>query len=118
MGIGYMLVNFTRKEVVKYTHLPTSKARELAGSPVSAAITTWYLLEHPGEQIAFVSDSEDDWPFPLGSRKDVADYQEMTNAVVQQLITEGILRDDGVAWADEEEPKSVHVRALKNVWMQ
>jgi len=118
MGVGYMLVNHTRAEVIKFVHLSTSKARELAGDPISAAITTWYLLEHRGDQIAFVSDTEGDWPFPSGCPADVADYQEMTDEVVQQLITAGILRDDGIACADETEPASVYIRALKNVWME
>lgn len=40
MGVGYVLVNYTKQEVVTYSHIPATKARELAGNPVSAAITT------------------------------------------------------------------------------
>ncbi len=41
MGVGYYLVNHTRREYVLYAHIDASKARELAGNPVAAAITTW-----------------------------------------------------------------------------
>jgi hypothetical protein len=117
MGVGYILVNRTRAEVISFDHLPASKARELAGNPVSAAITTWYLLQHRGEQIGFVSDTDGDWPFPIGGPADVAAYKEVTDEVVQHLIAANILRDDGIAWADKTEPDLVYIRALKNVWM-
>lgn len=118
MGVGYILVNQTRREVIGFDRLPVSKARELAGNPVSAAITTWYLLQHRGEQIAFVSDTEDDWPFPTGSAVDFSGYNDVTDEVVRQLIEASILRDDGIAWVDQTEPESIYYRALTNVWME
>jgi hypothetical protein len=118
MGVGYVLVNHSRCEVITFAHLPVSKARELAGNPVTAALTTWYLLHHSDDRVAFVSDTYADWPFPSGSRADLANYTDVTDRVVAELVADGILRDEGIAWADEAEPQTVYMRALQNVWMQ
>ena len=116
MSIGFVLVNHTRREVVSFAHLPASTARELAGNSVTSAITTWYLLHHRDDKIAFVSDTLDDWPFPSGSPAELGSYMDATSQVIEQLIHAGILRDDGIAWADEDEPQSIYIRALSNVW--
>lgn len=110
MGVGYLLVNRTRAQKIAFLHLPASKAKELAGNPVTAAVTTWYLLQHLGDEITFVSDTD-------GSLADAAEYVDVTDDIISQLIDANILRDDGVLWADEDEPDSVYVRDLKNVWM-
>ncbi|NQT16396.1 MAG: hypothetical protein HQ582_26800 [Planctomycetes bacterium] len=117
MGVGYYLANQTKKQRILYAHIDASKARELAGNPVSAAITTWYLLQNRGDLIAFMSDEDDDWPFPSGSIADLAGYQEMTGAIVEALIEAEILRDDGKLWVDEDEPDTVFIRDLKNIWI-
>jgi hypothetical protein len=108
MGVGYLLINNTRSECITFAHLPASKACELAGNPVAAAVTTWYLLEHCGDQIAFVSDTYGEWPFSNGKREDLSEYTDMTNAVIQQLIGASILRDDGILWADDDEPNTIY----------
>jgi hypothetical protein len=117
MGVGYTLVNYTKKEMVMFSHIPAEKARELAGNPISATMTTWYLLQNLGDEISFVSDTYDDWPFPNGSKEDMNHYQEVTEQLVDSLINVGILKDEGKEWADEEEPELIYMRALKNVWM-
>ena len=117
MGVGYTLVNQTKKERVSFIHIPASKARELAGNPVSAAITTWYMLENPGDNIAFVSDTYDDWPFPTEMVGNLSDYTDVTDDVVNSLIEAQILVDEGIAWADDREPDSIYMRALRNKWM-
>lgn len=78
MGVGYILVNHTRREQIMFMHIGANKARELAGHPAAAAITTWYLLRHPGDAIAFVSDTYGEWPFPTGSHADLASHDEVT----------------------------------------
>ena len=118
MAIGYVLVNQTRGEVISFAHLPASKARELAGNPVTAAVTTWYLLHHPEDRVAFVSDTYEDWPFSSGSRADLANCIDVTDQVIAQLVETGILKDEGIAWADKDEPLTVYMRAVRNVWME
>ncbi|KYF55211.1 hypothetical protein BE08_30755 [Sorangium cellulosum] len=110
-----MLVNQTKREKILFLHIPASTKRELAGCPVSAAITTWYLLENAGDDIAFVSDTHGDWPFRSGSPDDLSMYREVTGDVVASLISAEILKDEGVEVFDESEP-DVYERRLRNVW--
>lgn len=117
MSVGYILVNHSQKEVIRFIHTPASTAHELAGNPVSAAITTWYLLQHPGDQIAFVSDTYEVWPFPEGTHDELSIYDELSDVVVDALIAEKILRDEGILFADEDEPERVFMRALRYKWM-
>ncbi|WP_144394377.1 hypothetical protein [Pleionea sediminis] len=70
MGVEYILVNETKKEMVCFSHLNGSKMRELAGNAAQSAVVTWYLLNNRGDQIQFVSDTQDDWPFKTGCRDD------------------------------------------------
>lgn len=116
MGVGYTLVNQTKKEKISFLHIPAKTARELAGNPTSAAMIVWYMLENRGDNIAFVSDTYDDWPFP-GDYKQLSGYVEMTDKVVDSLIAAEILVDEGIAWADEDEPDKIYIRALRNKWM-
>jgi hypothetical protein len=116
MGVGYFLVNQTRREVVWFLHIPANTKCEIAGNPVAAAITSWYLLEHAGDAIAFVSDSEDEWPFPHSTRPELNGYRECTDDVVTALIDNGILEDEGREIFDPKEP-DVYMRRLRNIWM-
>ena len=116
MGVGYILVNQTRRECVMFMHVNASKARELAGNPAAAAITTWYLLHHRGDAIAFVSDTYEEWPFSSGSYADLNTYSEVTDRVVDELIRAEILADHGKSYVDEDEPERVFIRDLRNVW--
>jgi hypothetical protein len=94
MGVGYTLVNQTKKEKLSFLHIPAKAARELAGNPTSAEMIVWYLLENRGDNIAFVSDTYDDWPFP-GDDKQLSGYREMTDKVVDSLVDAEIFVDEG-----------------------
>ena len=103
MGVWYQLANYTRKERVTFAYLSCGmKAWELTANATSAAVTTWYLLQHPGDQIAFVGD-ELEWPFPTGSHDDLETYPDVTDIVVEQLIAEEILYDRGIVLINREE---------------
>ncbi len=118
MGVGYILINTTKLEYISYSHIGADTKRELTGDAVAAAITSWYLLEHPGDNIAFASDSNGDWrdwPFKSGSRKDLRKYREVTDEVVDALIQAEILQDDGKDIFDASEPE-IYVRRLRNIW--
>ncbi len=74
MGVGYELINKSKKEVITFSHLPASKERELAGNPVTAAITTWYLLKNLGDMIQFIPDQSDE-------EYEYKDFKDVTNQV-------------------------------------
>ena len=116
MGVGYILVNQTRREQVMFLHVAASKAREIAGNPAAAAITAWYLLQNAGDSIAFVSDTYGEWPFPTGCRDDLHDYVDVTARLVDDLIKAKVLADHGMEYVDEDEPETVYIRDLRNVW--
>lgn len=116
MSVGYMLVNATKKELVTFAHLPVNTAREIAGNPVAAAITAWYLLANPGDQVAFVSDTYGEWPFQGSQRDDMRAYTDVTSTVVAELVDVGIVRDDGIEWQDPEDP-GCFMRKVTHVWM-
>ena len=116
MGVGHILVNRTRREQIMFMHVGASSAREIAGNPAAAAITTWYLLQHPGDDISFVTDTLGDWPFLSGSRSDLHSYAEVTDRVVEQLIEAGILSDHGKSFVDPDDPDVAYERDLRNVW--
>ena len=117
MGIGYHLVNWTKKEWILYEHIGASTARELAGDPAAAAITTWYLLTHLDDRVAFVTDSYDDWPFPDGSKADLASYREVTAEVVDERVANRVLIDEGRVVLFEDEP-AIYIRKLRmNGWV-
>lgn len=116
MGVGYILVNHTRREKIMFLHVAASTACEIAGNPAAAAITAWYLLQHPGDDIAFVTDTHGDWPFRSGRVSDLESYAEVTDRVVEQLIEAEVLADCGKSFIDPVKPDTVYVRDLRNVW--
>ncbi|MEP2446811.1 MAG: hypothetical protein ABJI69_06250 [Balneola sp.] len=117
MGVSYILVNYTKKEYVIFDKVPASKARELAGNPASAAISTWYMLNNIGDDISFISDTHNEWPFPEGSRDDLVNYKEVTNEIVSSLISEDILIDEGKEFPFEDD-HNVYFRKLHNIWLK
>jgi len=116
MGIEYTLVNQTKKECVSFTHLNGSKMLELAGNSAQSAIVTWYLLNNQGDDIQFVSDTYDDWPFQSGSKNDLFFYLDKTDDLINILIQKGILKDSGNLYVDEDQPDNVYIRDIVNVW--
>ena len=116
MGVEYTLVNETKKETISFAHLPGSKKRELAGGIASSAIVTWYLLNNQGDNIQFVSDTYEDWPFAKGSRNDIDSYKDKTTDLLNDLILLGILKEDGFDYIDEEEPDTVYIKRYANIW--
>lgn len=116
MGIGYNLVNETKKEFISFCYLDGSKMRELAGSPAQSAIVTWYMLQNIGDNIQFVSDTNNDWPFSTGSKDKLGSYIDKTEVVLNDLIENDILEDFGKSYVDEEDPDNVYIRDIRNVW--
>ena len=117
MGVGYILVNQTKCEQVTFAHLPANTAQEIAGQPAAAAVVAWYLLHNQGDQIAFVSDTYGEWPLP-GEKPALTIWPDRTDETVASLIDAGILRDDGMLYRDEDDPETVFIRKLTNVWAE
>lgn len=117
MGVGYCLINNTKKEKITYLHLPATTARELTGNSVTSAVTTWYLLKNTGDEIGFVPDQyyEKDWPFREISWEDINIYNDVTDRIISELIDNEILKDKGIQVFDEDEPE-VFIRCLNNIW--
>lgn len=113
MGLGYRLVNATKRQMI-FAHIPAQTMNEIAANPASAAMVSWYLLRNPGDQISFVPDTGEirDAAFSLEA---IAGYEEVTDDVVAELIEAGILVDHGrrVFWPDEPE---TYIRKLANRW--
>ncbi|WP_163836714.1 hypothetical protein [Spartinivicinus ruber] len=116
MGVEYILVNETKKEMISFSHLNGSKMRELAGNSAQSAIVTWYLLKNQGDQIQFVSDTYDDWPFETGDRNTAFTYPDKTEELVLLLIEQEILKDEGMLHVDNEEPETIYTRNIVNAW--
>ncbi|OUS25553.1 hypothetical protein A9Q99_21080 [Gammaproteobacteria bacterium 45_16_T64] len=112
MSIGYTLVNNSKKEQIMFLHLAVSTIGEIQGNPVSCYIVNWYKNKYPSDDIEFVSDTYDDWPFTSGSRDSLNEYPDVTDSIVSTLIDQGVVLDKGLAWQDEDEPDTVFIRDL------
>jgi len=115
MGVGYQLVNSTRREQIIFYHLPVSKASEIIGHQIAGMLITYYLFRCVGDHIAFVSDTYDDWPFATDSRADLAAYVEVTDQIIDEMI--------GFGWFDEhdhtlifEDDPEIYYRSLTPLW--
>jgi hypothetical protein len=116
MAEWYTLWNTTKRECLVFTHVGASTARELAGNPAASAITTWYLLKHPGDHILFAPFGE--VPEILRSADvNAQSFPDRTDEVIDSLIANKILKDFGFTFQDDDERDSVYVRDLRNVWM-
>ncbi|MEW5248288.1 hypothetical protein [Microbulbifer discodermiae] len=116
MAVEYILVNESKKEMISFAHLNGSKMRELVGNAATSSIVTWYLLNNQGDQIQFVSDTYEEWPFNSGSRELAWSYPDKTNEIIDTLIESGILQDNAILHVDEDEPNTVYTRDVVNVW--
>jgi hypothetical protein len=85
MGIGYELINRSRREQIIFAHLPVNTRREICGNPVPASIATWYLAACQGDEVQLVS-VHGEWPLPHGSREETLAYTDVTDRVIQELI--------------------------------
>ncbi|ASP38495.1 hypothetical protein CHH28_07325 [Bacterioplanes sanyensis] len=116
MGTEYILVNQTKKELISFTHLNGAKKRELAGNDAQPAMVTWYLLSNQGDQIQFISDHDNYWPFATGSQEELCQFSDKTDSLVDELIKQGILRDHGYLYQDENNPDTEYIRDIRRSW--
>jgi hypothetical protein len=114
--VAYSLINVTKREMVCFMHVPASSWGEICGNPVAAAITSCYLLLNSGDTIAFVPDDGSFWPFEGVEPSELIDFREVTNEIVEILISYRVLEDRGRDVVDSRDP-GVYLRQLYNVWM-
>ena len=107
MGVGYRLVNTTKKEIIKYLNLPVEKKGEICSSHVASKITTLYLLENMGDNISFVPDqyNEKDWPLSETKSSDLDDYLEVTEVWLTKAESGGYISGRTKEIIDEDEPE-------------
>lgn len=117
MGVEYILVNLTKREQISFIHMAGSKMRELAGNPAQAAVVTWYMLNNRGDEIQFVSDSDGEWPFRHGQRGDKDHFQDVTLRYIDQLLEQGILKNQGFLYTDPDDPTDSYILNLKNIYL-
>lgn len=117
MSIGYELINQTKKEKISFLHLPVSTRSEIVGNPVSASIISWYMLNNQGDNIQFVSDTHGDWPFLSGEQGDKRKYPDQTELLITKLISLGVLKDNGIAYQDEDDPENIYIREIIHIWL-
>ncbi|WP_239714812.1 hypothetical protein [Paenibacillus sp. 19GGS1-52] len=101
MGVTYQLINLSKKEVINYSHLPASKLRGIVGNPVSSAITTWYLINNIGDTITFLSELDE-------SPQDIEHYKEVTDRIINELIQNQILKDEGLMYVDKDDSSNLY----------
>jgi len=90
--------------------------RELAGNAVQSAIVTWYLLNNQGDQIQFVSDAYNEWPFASERVNEPLPYPDKTDVIIRTLIEADILQDNGMLYVCEVDPDVTYTRDIVNVW--
>lgn len=116
MGTYFHLVNLTKREQLKFGHLPGGRARELAGTPSTATIVTWYLLHNIGDHVSFTGD-DGSRPIPGWDGSVVARFPDKTDEWIRRTIDAGLLVDCGFEFQDPEEPDAVYIRDLRNSWV-
>lgn len=117
MGEVCRVINASKKEQLCFTHIGSSTPREFSGNPDSAAIVTWYLSQNRGDLITFIGDYDNFENLPFGlTHNEIGSWPDKTDIVVNELIENGILEDHGNTFEDEEDPKNVYIRDLRNVW--
>jgi hypothetical protein len=117
MGVGHILVNIDKKQLIDFYRVDTgTKLRELSGNTVASTIVTYYLLSNIGNQISFINDVESS--FIICGKKYQVDFftnfQNVTEIIIEALIEQGIIQDEGILWIDKEE--NLYYRDLKNIW--
>ncbi len=117
MGMGYNLVNIDKKQRVGFYNINTGiKLRELSGTIIASTIVTYYLLTNTGDRIGFINDTEES--FIVCGKNYKSDYfinfVDVTEKIIEELIEEGIVKDNGILWIDKE--NNLFNRDLINIW--
>jgi hypothetical protein len=112
MPVGYSLVNYSKKEKIIFLHLPVNTMNEIMENDASNLIVRFYKQQNAGDEIDFVSDTYNDWPFSGGDKSEITTYKEITEEIVSALLRKGLIVDLGIEYQDEDEPDNIYIRKL------
>ena len=115
MGVGYALVNSTRREQIMFRHLPVHTAREIIGNEIAGTVISYYLFRCLGDHVAFVSDTNGEWPFAQDTWADLARYTEVTDLIIDEMIGFGWFEEGERALVLPDEP-TLYYRSLTLGW--
>jgi hypothetical protein len=102
-----------------FVHIGVSTPREFSGNNAAASIVTWYLSRNRGDSISFIGDYDNERELPYEVSWDEIDtWPDRTDQVVEELIENGILKDCGRTFEDEDDPENVYIRDLRNCWSE
>ncbi len=117
MGHTYILVNIDKKQKISFYNVDTgTKLRELSGTIIASTIATYYMLTNAGDRIGFINNTENNC-IVCGENYSVEhfqDYQDVTDKIVEELIKQEIVKDNGIKWVDKED--NLFYRDLVNIW--
>lgn len=113
MGLGFFLVNFTKKEMLFFHEISGDKAREVAGTASSASIVSWYMIKNMSDYISFVPEQDDEWFFSISLKEILDSFSDVTEYVIKDLVKNEVLKDNGYIYLDDD--KSIRIRVLKNI---
>ncbi|MFD2572766.1 hypothetical protein ACFSUS_19150 [Spirosoma soli] len=107
MSVGYRVINVDRKERIEFTeHIHMGYTfGEILGSSLFGSVLSFYMMTHLGDRISFVHDRQDEVDL-FGVRyswDELYDFTNVTEQIVEQLITSKLYEDVGIGWSDEEE---------------
>lgn len=116
MSTQYFLCNFTKKEILLFRNIDSTKKRELSGSSVLSSIVSWYMMENILDYISMIPDqyAENQFNFPVNI-SEILSYKDVTEDIVKNLVKNNILEDNGNIYIDDLD-KSLYIRNLKNIW--
>ena len=112
MPVGYSLVNYSKKEKIIFLHLPVNTMNEIMENDASNLIVRFYKQQNAGDEIDFVSDTYNDWPFSGGDKSEITTYKEITEEIVSALLRKGLIVELGIEYQDEDEPDNIYIRKL------
>ncbi|WDQ19342.1 hypothetical protein [Rhodopirellula sp. P2] len=110
----YELANADRRVKLSFYRLPAWKQSELTCCPVTAAMTTAFVFNYPGDRIAFVPDIGPS-PFHDVATDDIDGFEDLTDAYIVKLVKDGILSDHGFIDDTEIDPPK-HLRDIRTTW--
>lgn len=116
MPVGYRLINIDKHETISFAYIDSGASLwELTNTVISSTVITYYLLRNIGNRVTVVNDCESQFNLfgSIVTWDDIHQYADMTNELIDNLIQEQILEEDGIIWIDKEE--NLYFRNLKKV---